>query len=152
MLPGLLPLFLHTVSDQKLDSTANGTRLGVVLSRPQTKFFAHPADSSKNRVWTLSLRKLGQVYIWRAVNWVIVGVNYIISNQQHLLWCQKNLQAGYLWWRIMQFTLPEQSDWCDNMTLRSYNYAPVLPVKVSRPNISTRLQGAHEKFGAWGRD
>jgi len=33
----------------------------------------------------------------------------------------------------MQFTLPEQSDWCDNMTLRSYNYAPVLPVNVSRP-------------------
>ena len=40
----------------------------------------------------------------------------------------------------MQFTLPEQSDWCDNMTLRSYNYAPVLPVKVSRPYFSTRPQ------------
>ena len=58
----------------------------------------------------------------------------------------KNLQAGYLWWRIMQFTLPEQSDWCDNMTLRSYNCAPVLPVKVSRPYFSTRLQGAHENL------
>ena len=52
-------------------------------------FRACPAALSKNRVWTLSLRKLGQVYIWRAVNWVIVGVNYIISNQQHLLWRQK---------------------------------------------------------------
>ena len=52
----------------------------------------------------------------------------------------------------MQFTLPEQSDWCDNMTLRSYNYAPVLPVKVSRPYFSTRPQGAREKFGVWGRD
>ena len=51
-----------------------------------------------------------------------------------------------------QFTLPEQSDWCDNMTLRSYNYAPVLPVKVSRPYFSTRPQGAREKFGVWGRD
>ena len=52
-------------------------------------FRARPAALSKNRVWTLSLRKLGQVYIWRAVNWVIVGVNYIISNQQRLLWRQK---------------------------------------------------------------
>ena len=65
-----------------------GTRLGVVSS-PDQIFRARPADSSKNRVWTLSLRKLGQVYIWRAVNWVIVGVNYIISNQQRLLWRQK---------------------------------------------------------------
>jgi len=31
----------------------------------------------------------GKVYIWRAVNWVIVGINYIISNQQRLLWRQK---------------------------------------------------------------
>ena len=38
------------------------------------------------------------------------------------------------------------------MTLRSYNYAPVLPVKVSRPYFSTRPQGAREKFGVWGRD
>ena len=54
--------------------------------------------------------------------------------------------------RITQFTLPEQSDWCDNMTLRSYNCAPVLPAKVSRPYFSTRPQGAREKFGVWGRD
>ena len=67
-----------------------------LVSSPDQIFRARPADSSKNRVWTLSLRKLGQVYIWRAVNWVIVGVNYIISNQQRLLWRQKNLQAGYL--------------------------------------------------------
>ena len=40
----------------------------------------------------------------------------------------------------MQFTLPEQSDRCDNMTLRSYNYIPVLPVKVSRPYFLTRPQ------------
>ena len=52
----------------------------------------------------------------------------------------------------MQFTLPEQSDWCDNMTLRSYNYAPVLPVKVSRPYFWPRPQGARKKFGVWGRD
>ena len=60
-----------------------------LVSSPDQIFCARPADSSKNRVWTLSLRKLGQVYIWRSVNWVIVGVNYIISNQQRLLWHQK---------------------------------------------------------------
>ena len=54
-----------------------------VVSSPDQIFCARPADSSKNRVWTLSLRK------WQAVNWVIVGVNYIISNQQRLLWRQK---------------------------------------------------------------
>ena len=30
-------------------------------------------------LWTLSLWKLGQIYIWWSGNWVIVGVNYIIS-------------------------------------------------------------------------
>ena len=60
-----------------------------VVSSPDQIFRARPVALSKNRVWTLSLRKLGQVYIWRAVNWVIVGVNYIISNQQCLLWRQK---------------------------------------------------------------
>ena len=53
---------------------------------------------------------------------------------------------------MTQFTLPEQSDWCDNMPLRSYNYAPVLQVNVPRPYFSTRPQGTHEKFGVWGRD
>jgi len=52
----------------------------------------------------------------------------------------------------MQFTLPEQSDWCDNMTLRSYNYAPVLPVRMSRPYFLTRPQDPCNKFGIWGRD
>ena len=51
-------------------------------------FRARPAALSKNRVWTLSLRKLGQVYLRRSVNWVIVGVNYIISYRQRLLWRQ----------------------------------------------------------------
>ena len=63
-----------------------------------------------------------------------------------------NLQAGYLWWSIAQFTLPEQSDWCDNMPIRSYNYAPVLPVNMSRPYFSTRPQDTHEKVGVWGWD
>ena len=66
----------------------------VVVSSPDQIFHARPADSLKNRIWTLSLRKLGQVYIWRAVNWVIVGVNYIISNQQRLLWRQKNCKLA----------------------------------------------------------
>ena len=49
----------------------------VIVSSPDQIFRVRPVDSSKNRVWTLSLRKLGQVYVWRAVNWVIVtvGVN-----------------------------------------------------------------------------
>jgi len=47
----------------------------------------------------------------------------------------------------MQFTLPEQSNWYDNMPIHLYNYAQVLPVKVSRPYFSTRLQGARQKFG-----
>ena len=60
-----------------------------LVSSPDQIFHARPADSSKNRVWTLSLWKLGQVYVWQAINWVIVGVDYIISNQQRLLWHQK---------------------------------------------------------------
>ena len=50
-----------------------------------------------------------------------------------------------MWWCITQFTLPEQSDWCDNMPIRSYDYAQVLPVNMSRPYFSTRPQGAREK-------
>ena len=30
----------------------------------------------------------------------------------------KKLQAGYFWWCTTQFTLPEQSDWCDNVPIR----------------------------------
>ena len=60
------------------------------VSSPDQIFRARPADSSKSRVWTLSLRKLGHVYIRRSVNWVIVvSVNYIISYQQRLLWRPK---------------------------------------------------------------
>ena len=62
-----------------------------LVSSPDQIFRVRLADSLKNRVWTLSLRKLGQVYIWQVVN---VGVNYIIRDQQRLLWRQKNLQAG----------------------------------------------------------
>ena len=62
-----------------------------LVSSPDQIFRARPADSPKNRVWTLSLRKLGQFYIWRTVNWVIVGVNYIISNKQRLFWRQEKL-------------------------------------------------------------
>ena len=63
--------------------------LRTLVSSPDQIFRVRPADSSKNRVWTLSLRKLGHVYIRRSVNWVIVGVNYIIRYQQRLLWRQK---------------------------------------------------------------
>ena len=40
-----------------------------------------------------------------------------------------------------EFTLPEQSDWCNNMLIHSYNYTPISPVKVSRPYSLTMPQG-----------
>ena len=43
------------------------------------------------------------------------------------------MQAGYYLMTIMQFTLPEQSDWYNNMPVSSYDYFPVLQVNVSRP-------------------
>ena len=49
----------------------------------------------------------------------------------------------------MQFTLPEQSDWCD-MPIRSNNYAPVLLVNISRPYLSTRPQGMRNKIWCLG--
>ena len=65
------------------------TAIYSLVPRPNFFFTGALQTRWKNRVWTLSLRKLGQVYIWRVINWVIVGVNYIISNQQCLLWRQK---------------------------------------------------------------
>ena len=51
------------------------------------------------------------------------------------------------WLFVMtQFTLPELSDWCDNMPIRTYDYAPVLPVNVSRPYFLTRPHGASENL------
>ena len=81
-------------------------------------FRARPADSSKNKVWTLSLRKVGQVYI------SMVGSKSGNCQQPAaFVLVPKNLQACYLWWRIAQFNLTEQSDWFDNMPIHSYNYA-----------------------------
>ena len=48
-------------------------------------FHVHPAALSKNGVWTLSLQKLGHVYMWRSVNGVTVGLNYIISFLHRLI-------------------------------------------------------------------
>ena len=53
------------MSSSLVGSSSSGS--GVVSS-PDQIFRARPADSSKTSVWTLSLGKLGQVYIWRAVN------------------------------------------------------------------------------------
>ena len=44
--------------------------------------------------------------MWQSV---IVGVDYTISYQWRKFW-YKNLQAGYLWWRI--------NDWCNNWVIR----------------------------------
>ena len=51
------------------------------------------------------------------------------------------------WLTYKPTLLSDQSDWCDNMLICSYNYAPVLPVSVSRSYFSTRPQGARQKFG-----
>ena len=142
---------LHNSKFTLVDRAVHSTARLLLVSSPDQIFRACPADSSKNRVWTLSLRKLGQVYIWRAVNWVIVGVNYIISDQHSVCFGAKKF-ASWLFMMTHNAISPEQSDWCDNMTLRLYNYAPVLPVNVSRPYFSTRPHGAREKFGVWGRD
>ena len=48
--------------------------LGSLVPRHQI-FRARPAALLKNRVWTLSLRKLGQVYIQWSVNWVLVTLS-----------------------------------------------------------------------------
>jgi len=64
--------------------------LSRVVSSPDTPIIcAHPVALSRNRVWTLSLRELGQVYIQWSVNWIIVGVNYTICYQKHLLGAKK---------------------------------------------------------------
>ena len=47
-----------------------------------------------------------------------IGVNQIISYQQAI--CD-------------DANLPEQSDWCNNMLIHTYDFVPVLPVNVSRP-------------------
>ena len=93
---------------------------------------ACPADLWKNRVWTLSLQKLGQVYLqWSSAT--------------------SSICFGSLWWCIAQFTLPEQSDWCDNMPICSCNYTPVLLVNVSRPYFLTRPQVVRKKNWCLGR-
>ena len=44
----------------------------------------------------------------------------------------------------LQFTLPEQSDWCDNMLIRPYDY---VPMNVSRPYFSMGPQGMYKGLG-----
>jgi len=57
---------------------------GSLIPR-HTYYSCAPCRIVENRVWTLSLWELGQVYIQWSVNWIIVGVNYIIHYQMHLL-------------------------------------------------------------------
>ena len=69
--------------------------LSRVVSSPDTPITcARPAALSRNRVWTLSLRELGQVYIQWSVNCIIVGVNYTICYQKHLLGAKKNCKLA----------------------------------------------------------
>ena len=70
---------------------------------------------------------------------VIVGVNYIISYQHLKLWrpkVPKLVSKLDICDDLKPYYFPEQSDWCNNMLMCSYNYALVLPVNVSRPYSS----------------
>ena len=113
--------------------------MAKLVSFPDQIFRVCPVDSSQNRVWTLSLRKLGQVYIWLSGNWVIVGVNYIISI---CFGTQK-----FASWQFMMMHLLYLSNLIGATTWQyaTYNYIPVLPVNVSRPYFLTRPQGVHAK-------
>ena len=132
--PGHPPIF-HTFYHSHYCKLGGGMRTMLklvhncfnisLIPRPS----ACPADLWKNRVWTLSLQKLGQVYLQ-----------------------QSSATSSICFGSVMMHSLPEQSDWCDNMPIRSYNYTPVLLVNVSRPYFLTRLQGMRKKFGVWGGD
>ena len=85
----------------------------------------------------------GYVYIWQSTNWVIAGVNYIISYQQVSALAPQKIAS---WLFVMTHNAVEQSDWCDNMPIHSYDYMPraVLSVNVSRP-IFRQGHRAHTK-------
>ena len=103
--------------------------LYVVLS-PDQIFQARPVALSKNRVCTLSLWKLGQVYIKLSV---IMALSVILPAA--LVLEPKNLQAGYLWWHLYLIYFSEQCDWWDNMLIHLYDdHVQTL--------FSTRPQGA----------
>ena len=61
-----LPLYLYSVNNQRLEAAKAQGLPNKLVSSPDQIFRACPAALSKNRVWTLSLWKLGQVYIWRS--------------------------------------------------------------------------------------
>ena len=75
-------------------------RLIVCLEAWKALFQVCSAASLKNRVWTLSLGKLGPVDTRRSV---IVSVDYYIISYY-----------GDMWWHTH---FPEQSDWCNNMLI-----------------------------------
>ena len=60
--------------------------MSFLVSSPDQIFHIRPVDSSKKRSGHAKTRASLHMAI---SNWVIVGVNYVISYLQHLLWCQK---------------------------------------------------------------
>ena len=78
------------VTSRKIDASSQ-----YVVSSPDQIFRSRLVDSAKNRVGTLLLQKLGQVYIQRSVIVLIT-----LSTTSSIFFGAKNLQAGYLWWRI----------------------------------------------------
>ena len=150
---------IETTGGQSVEFSAEpDTRasvLALVVSSPDQIFRARPADSSENTSGHFHCENWGKVYIWRAVNWVIVGVNYVISNQRCSSVClvprphpRGEVGSGdetSLVPRLTQtqFTLPEQSDWCDNMTLCSYNYSKTSNNGSSEKRTTSLQRTAH---------
>ena len=92
----------------------------------------------KYRVWTVSRGKLGPVDIQRSIT-AISYSSISLGAQKSSSWLSVMTNKPILLpWAIWL-------GWQHANTL--YNYAPVSPVKVSRPYFSTRLQCMHEQVG-----
>ena len=72
---------------------------------------------TKERKWVINLHV--QLYT------VIIHYQLLAA----LVLATKNCK---LWWHLHIY-FAEQCDWCDNVPICLYNYAPVLPVNMSRP-------------------
>ena len=127
------------------------TSHGVDSLVPRPNFLCAACRLVKNRVWTLPLWKMGQVYIWWAVNWIIVGVNYIISyQQQHLLCCQKSCKL------FMMTHNAIYSTWAIWLVWQHADTLIWLRPNFTNERVQTlffnKAAGRTWKFGVWGRD
>ena len=117
------------------------TSVSTLVTSPDQMFHVCHADSSNNRVRKLSIRKLGQVYMY---------IGYIISYQQWLLWCQKIASRLFVMTHNAIFFIWEI--WLVRQPVDTLLWLCPSSVKVSRSYFSTRPQGAYENLSAWGQD